>query len=172
MTACSSGQTVPDGPWADAIRDAQGRVTSEFQKEVFSDGVITREEYTEALDRYLSCMDDAGYTVALKPQGEYFTYVMNAALGIDAGDTLCRTGTVDEIELIYVDMLRDPLHRTGPEIFRDCLLAAGKIDPAITVAEVTEKFEAMIEGPTTLIDHDDPGVQECIWNPFGETFSS
>ena len=165
-SACSSEPSVPEGPWAESIRAAQGRLTSDFQKEAFADGVISREEYIEALDRWVSCMYDAGYTVALEPQDGYFIYSMNAAQGLDATDLACRVGTADEIEPIYVGMLQDPLNRTGPEATRDCLIAGGLLDPSVTVAEVTDGFGPIVEGTSTLVDNNDPDVTGCVGNPY------
>lgn len=148
------------------IRAAQGRLTSDFQKEAFADGVISREEYIEALDRWVSCMDDAGYTVALEPQDGYFTYSMNAAQGLDAADLACRVGTTYEIEPIYVGMLQDPLKRTSPEVIRDCLIAGGMLDPSVTVAEMTDGFDSIVKGTSTLVDNDDPDVAGCVRDPY------
>lgn len=167
-TACSNEPVVPEGPWADAIRDAQSWVASDFQKEVLSDGVISQEEYTEALDRWVTCMEDVGLTAGLLPEGDgTFSYSIASADGnIDRQNDTCRERTVDGIDSIYTGMLQDPANRTGPELLRDCLVAAGELDGSFTAIDMEEHLGPIVGGTSTIVDNKDPAVVDCVRNPF------
>ena len=167
-TSCSSAPTILEGPYADDIRAAQGRATSEFQKEAFADGVITREEYIESLDRWVACMADAGLAAGVVPAGDgTFSYTISHAGGnIDAENDACHAQSIGDIELIYTGMLRNPAKLTGPELLRDCLVAAGALDPSVTVDQVNEQLGAIIHAESTIVDNSDPAVADCALDPF------
>lgn len=168
IAACSTSPSVPEGPWADEIRDAQSWVTSDFQTEVLSDGVISQQEYTEALDRWVTCMEDVGLTAGLVAEGDgTFSYSIASADGnIDRQNDSCRETTVDGIEPIYTGMLLEPANRTGPEILRDCLVAAGKLDGSFTAIDVEEQLGPIVGGTSAIVDNEDPAVVDCVRSPF------
>lgn len=168
IAACSTAPSVPEGPWAEEIRTAQSSAKSDFQKKVLSDGVITQEEYIEALDRWVACMEDAGLTAGVVPEGDgTFSYSIASADGdIDRQNDTCREATVDGIDSIYIGMLQDPANRTGPELMRDCLVAAGKLDGSFTAIDMEEQLGPIIEGTSRIVDNMDPAVVDCVRNPF------
>ncbi len=56
VAACGGGQASFEGPYANDFQYYMDHATSDFEREVLSDGVITRAEYEEANQRYLTCM--------------------------------------------------------------------------------------------------------------------
>lgn len=161
-TACTPAPTVPEGPWAEDIRLAQAAASSDFEKEAFSDGVITRAEYVEGLDLYVACMADVGWEVGLLPQDDYFVYaVPGADASFDAPSDACMDQTIGDIEHIYVDMLQNPKNQPYWASVRDCL-ARGELDVPPSGDELDALAQGLTNGTTTS---DDPDITACVHNP-------
>ena len=160
--ACTAAPAVPEGPWADDIRLAQAAASSDFQKEAFADGVITRAEYVEGLDLYLACLADVGWDVSLLPQRDYFVFaVAGADASFDAASDACRDQTVGEVEQIYVDMLQNPKNQPYWANVRDCLVR-GELD----VPPGGDELDALAQGLTDgTITSDDPAITSCAHTP-------
>jgi hypothetical protein len=59
-TGCADGAEAE--PWRDELVDARSRATSDFEREVLSDGTIVRSEYDAAFSRVKQCLADNGVT--------------------------------------------------------------------------------------------------------------
>ena len=74
VVGCSSPVEKYDGPQAAAGQYALDHATSDFEREVLGDLMVTREEYVEAIDRYVKCISDNGSSVTPVDQRGLFVF--------------------------------------------------------------------------------------------------
>ncbi|HHW83334.1 MAG TPA: hypothetical protein GX743_05895, partial [Actinomycetales bacterium] len=70
VAGCSAVEE--ENPWADTIREWESRASSDFEREVLSDGEITEAEYREAVDRMITCARDQGVEVSVTESGYFY----------------------------------------------------------------------------------------------------
>lgn len=162
LTGCASDvEGVDWGPHAERYEELRHLVTSEFEREVLADGTITRGEYEEAVDRYVTCMGDAGFDVTTVDQGGYFVYEMASAPGLDEADERCKVGRTLVIANLYIEQLTNPENVDYDVLTVDCFLRAGLVDETYTA----EQFDADARAGSLPVDEDDPAFHRCMANP-------
>lgn len=125
VTGCSS-QNVTSSPYAEDFRQANDLATSDFERAILKDGKVSRSEYEEAMQRYVSCIRDGGASVTLKEQGGYYVYeVSDGTEHYDQISDGCTLGTTVLIEPLYVDVLTNPDKLDPDEALARCYVAAG-----------------------------------------------
>lgn len=73
---------------------------SEAQAAALADGVVTREEYLAGLDRYVTCMEASGWSVAVVDRAaELVEYSIEALSGDD--DARCYTAEFYELDMAW-----------------------------------------------------------------------
>ena len=148
--------TVPEGPYAEQIANAQAAVTSQFERDVLADAQVTREEYEEATQRFLACLEDQGVSIDIQDQAGYYIYAVPASDN-ERYEQLahgCATGTNALIEPLYTDMLRNPNNVDYDTLIAQCFVDAGLVDPPFT----RDDFQDLLEraGATSTQDMGDP----------------
>lgn len=159
----------PDDLWAADVAAAKNRASSDFERAVLGDGVITREEYAEAAQRFVDCMRSAGYqTVAVDDLGSgVFQYRTTQDPGAEEiSQTIqdgCSAGTRDVIEPLYTAMLVNPTRSDINELVLKCLQRKGLAPEGMTVTE----FAAIYwdDNAVTPWDKADDRVTLCTINP-------
>lgn len=154
LSACSSdGSGDKDSAriaaeWAAEVSKAKAAATSEFEKAAFADDKITPDEYEEAVQRYVKCMQDtmpakfADGVAAVKD--EFGIYVYNgpqtSAEESDSGnaayeraDEKCGVGTKALIEPLYVDRIMNPQRQSPDEQMLGCLKRHNVVDNSYTM---------------------------------------
>lgn len=171
MLACTSStvSTVPTGAWAAEVAAAQKQANGDFQRQVLSDGTISREEYVEAAQRYTSCMREHGYrTEAVDDlQSGVFQFRTTQELGAeDIDDAIrddCRATSLDVIEPLYTGMLTNPQKEDFDSMVLRCLQRKGIAPSELTLAEAKHYFwDASADPPW---DREDDRVVRCSMNP-------
>lgn len=160
---CGGNEQPAEGPWAAEIEEARQQATSDFERDILNDGEITRAEYDEAIDRYLSCMEDAGVRVGTEDMGGYYQYsVAGPSSDYDRHDPDCRRGTIQSIEPVYVAIVRNPNNEDLNELLVRCLKAKGLVPEDFTAQDLREEREA---GEVVSYDPEDPAAGDCRANP-------
>ena len=152
------------GPYSADIARAQKSATSDFERTALADGAVSREEYTEAVQRYVKCLTDRGFDMdALDSGYGFFTYRHVDQPGFDAAEPQCREGTVEFLEPLYTGMLINPARRAFPDLVAECLVRK-KLAPS---GYTGQRFEAdgKAEYRNAPYKPDDPQVQACLANP-------
>jgi hypothetical protein len=125
IMACTLTQVVgacsgpPANPYAQEFEIALDGSTTEFERTVLEDGVITRDEYQEAHELWLACMEqtfppDAGRVVTLVPnaQGLYGFRALGFSSGeeefYDSVADSCSIGTIESIAPLYASVTSNP----------------------------------------------------------------
>lgn len=170
VAACggADGPSVPDGPYRAQIIQAQQEATSDFQRQVLSDGKITKAEYDEAVHRYVKCFTDQGVDVtAYDNGGGYYQY------GVPSDENgkfqqlsdSCAKGTVALIEDLYIQMLTNPSGGDIDDAVAACLIRKHLVDNTFTGAELKQLQAADPRGKNLPYDQNDPDAMACETNP-------
>lgn len=160
LVSCATAAPDED-PYRLRYEEALRAATSDFERAVLGDGEITRAEYEEAVERYVSCMADAGIEVGLHEQGGYYTYSSAAAPGFDATHDRCAEGTTLLIAGLYVARLTNPGAEDYDELIVACLIRAGLVEADYTA----ERFTADATDQTLPFDDASAGFDGCMANP-------
>lgn len=73
-------------------------ISSQAQRDALADGVVTREEYVAGLDRYIACMEENGWSVAvIDREAEVIGYRIQAIAGMD--DAKCYAAEFYELDM-------------------------------------------------------------------------
>lgn len=150
-------------PYSDEVDAAARSATSAFEKQVLDDGAVTRAEYDEAVQLFVSCLADLGVEVATIETGGYYTYsVAGDATAYDANVDQCAEGTTAEIEPLYVATVTNPTDTDYWELTAQCLATAGVAPEGYTGEELQRDRESGIEA---VLDTSDPNYSRCMSNP-------
>lgn len=179
LSACAAAQPDPSptGPgWGEEIDGMTQQATSDFEREVLSDDVITREEYELAYQLFLGCVEetypsDGQISVGLIPNAQGFYQVGVSGFGNAEPDPVvdqvlweCEVGTTALIGGLYNSMTLNPLNRDWSELEIECLIRNGVVDSGYD----PEQLDLDIRGGSM----EDPGFSACIDDPRTETGSS
>ncbi|MFJ6678614.1 hypothetical protein ACIQLK_05720 [Microbacterium sp. NPDC091382] len=140
LVSCTGPQqNLATGPYADLIAQARDQATSQFERDVLADGEITRAEYEEAIQRFVTCVADEGATVKPQDQAGYYVYAIEGDVALyDKAADKCAPGTKALIEGLYVDMLTNPNNRDYDELIAECFVKAGLVAAPFTKSDLQE----------------------------------
>lgn len=147
-SACSEKVEVLDSPYRAEFDAALGRVTTDFERSVLGDGVITDAEYAEAQQRYVSCVEDQGYSLVVRasPNGDPI-YEFDTGLPPDdsfeearaaafAAYDECGLVTIREIEPLKRAIEANPQNVDREQAIIDCLVDAEVAPRGSTVEDL------------------------------------
>lgn len=135
VVGCSSPVEKYDGPQAAAGQYALDHATSDFEREVLGDLMVTREEYVEAIDRYVKCISDNGSSVTPVDQRGLFVFKISGDVpkyDSIAGD--CGEGTILQIADYYHRLVTNPENLDEAEVKADCVNRHGGTKDPISPA--------------------------------------
>ncbi len=172
LVGCTTGggtpeATVPDGPYKAQVLRAQQDATSDFERQVLSDGAISAAEYDEAVARYVRCFADQGVTVTPSDIGGYYQYgvAKDEAEKFRTLSESCAKGNTLIIEDLYIQMLTNP---SGGDIYdavAACLVRKGLASESLTGSELKQLQAADPRGANLPYDPEDPEARACEINP-------
>ncbi|MFW0774782.1 hypothetical protein ACLRGI_16610 [Paenarthrobacter nitroguajacolicus] len=172
LASCAEQETAAvDHGWAADIDAAKNRATSQFEKEVLSDGVVTRAEKEESMQRWISCMTDRGHTatVELDDNGNEVTVTTASIEGsaqVNADSTRCAEGTIKIIPGLYEAMQQNPENRDYDELYAECLVRHGVVEPPFSAKDFSDALKNSQSGQATpALNFDDPVLRRCLSAP-------
>lgn len=183
LGACSAAETPSDSPYASQFEQARSQSTTDFQREVLDDDVITDEEFREVRQHYIDCLADAGIRAEALADGSY--NMPDGITGSNAdADMACARKTVIPVEALYYAIRTNPGNEDFSALIVECLQKQGIVDDAFTKDDwdnFTSAFAAVAgDGsepapPTSELPSlpggarmDDPAVQACSSDPRGQ----
>ncbi|MGC4108258.1 MAG: hypothetical protein QM753_18210 [Thermomicrobiales bacterium] len=169
-----------DNPYAREFADARERATSDFERGVLADDLITHAEYAEAVDRFITCMHDAGFDVVAVPSPDvpgmwwYESRIPDVSMAstpateaylADQNEAFdrCSTGTTFQIESLYHAILTNPTNADPATLSVECMKLTGLAKDDYTTDDFTENFAQ--EGGTFPFEVADARFGSCINNP-------
>ncbi len=144
---------------------AKSDISSDFERQILADGVVSRAEYEEMFSRFSACMSAAGYTVNLTADtyGRY-TYSTEGKSGVSEADARCAKGTINPLAALYNDFAANP-SGDDPSILRvACLKRHGIVPDSYTVEQFTKE---MADPSSTVVTPGNPEVARCVTDPNG-----
>ena len=131
LGACSAAESSSDSPYAAQFEQARSQSTTDFQREVLSDEVITDEEFREVRQRYVDCLADAGIRAEALDDGSYNMPDGITGKNADA-DMACARETVIPMESLYYAIRTNPDNEDISALIVECLKKQGVVDDAFT----------------------------------------
>jgi hypothetical protein len=168
LLACSSASDDSDdgdSAYRTEILAAAKTASSAFEKDVLSDGDITRAEYVEAANRYMDCVREHGVDIDAVDEFGVNNYAASNMTGSNEKylDT-CTEGTIFIIEGIYSQMVKNPDNVDMKQLLVECFVNSGLADKGYTV----DDYVADTSGPNGSkfpFDDTDPRFSDCMLNP-------
>lgn len=163
-----------EGPWADRVAELDALATSDFERDVLADGVVSRAEYDEANQRLTTCMEDVGQLIELVEQGGYYVYGTASDAQALAALDQCQEGTTALVGGLFVDMYTNPDNIDDDEAVLACIKREGLVPEALTLEEYlagdgatrTDESGTTSQSPWRLpFAQDDPTYDACMVNP-------
>lgn len=151
--------TAPDtsipaeNPYRVEFEQALAASTSPFESGVLADGIITADEYGQAVARYLECVREAGYPMTTRPDPLMpfkFTYEVDSP-DIDFGALIddteaCAEGTTRRIEALYGAIIMNPDNLDWDEVTVECLRDEELVDDDFVADQIGELLESTDSG--------------------------
>lgn len=150
LSGCSSGQASAGGPYTGSIKAAAGQATSDFERQVLSDGAITRQEYEEAFQRYVNCGKQHGVDISLVDQGGWYISSMRTSPNSDQVDSACSQGTIALIGGLYEQTVRNPNKGDVDELEFQCLVKQGVAPRGYTLIQYKLDKKSEAESGSTI----------------------
>lgn len=157
---------TPNPYYAAEFATAKNQATTDFERKILDDDVITRAEFLEAKSLYYRCLRSYGLVVTPNdPQsdlggfsvgGTWDESVVNTALAE------CPAGTIDVIEPLYASMVKNPEKRHLNDLLAECLVAVGVVEPPFTGKDYARESQ---HSEFNLRVMDDPDGAKCEENP-------
>ena len=158
-----SGPPPTSDPYAEDLRQAKELATSDFERAALEDGKVMREEYEEAVQRYVACIRDGGGSVEPVDQSGYYVYENSGDIDhYDAISDGCSMGTNNLIEPLYVDILKNPEKLDSDEALARCYIAAGLVKAPFNAQDLRDLMTAAGANANSSGTPIDPVAQELV----------
>lgn len=126
--------------WAAWVKEPPMPDASAQQLAEIADGVVTRDEYLAAFNRYVGCLGAAGYDLSSVPlDAPILQYGIPDAAHDDGSDERCYVSQFQQVDMGW-QMANQDLSETT-EMLRECLIENG-ITPAEHRVDIDAQLEA------------------------------
>lgn len=174
MTGCSAED--PTDPYAADVAQMLSADLSEFEREVFADGEITRAEYEEAHQLWLLCMEEAfppggpqQVDLILGDDSLYQYRAMGFTIDDEAYyDTIadsCSEGTIDNTGPLYAAIARNPERKPFEELVVECLVRNNVVEANYTVDNFLADTSEASQGSVTEVYDTQTGETTLVTEP-------
>ena len=165
VSACSPAPAPSDTPYAAEFEQARAEATSDFERDVLSDSKIDRQEYDEAVQRYIDCLNSSGLSAVAEPQdGGLYQYAITYPDGADpiaaSAETDCLVGTKNIIEPLYATTIQNPGNEDPVKVLLACLVRHGVVDSSYSIADLKKELR---ESP--IFREGDEDAAKCLGDP-------
>lgn len=155
---------IPEGPWAAEFAAAAERAKSDFVRDALADGEVTDAEFAEARSRFVSCMSDAGFSVAFTVNQGNWSYGGSSAQAetqeFRAADRDCYDQWIGDIWNLYTSPRTDPDNEGWDTLVARCLVDRGLVPAGFTARAWLEFLTDTPEQPMECVTHED-GSEIC-----------
>lgn len=187
VVGCTEGPRAEVDPNRAAYEMAKDAATSDFEREVLADGEVTREEYEEAHQLWLECVQrvyppDGDPTAKLIAQDDgTYGYALHFEAEPDEGSLYdergneihqgvfdeCMVGTIAEIAAVYNDTVALAEVQSYSALAVECLRREGIVDDSYTEENYRADGAAASESASPGTNVDEHG--RPLWDVSEET---
>ncbi|MGL5829592.1 MAG: hypothetical protein ACRC0L_08500, partial [Angustibacter sp.] len=163
FAACSGRDDSADvsaGPYRAKILAAAKVTTSEFQRSILSDGVITEAEYEEAVGRTVACVADRGFTLGKKRGLGGYTYSIEGSPAADTAFTECAAKNSSSVEVLFNEQLVNPHRGDYYAILVECLKRKKEVPSSYTLEQFKREKDKQFNRAS--FDLERPGARSCF----------
>ena len=147
LAGCTAEKPVP-GPWSAEFDQGIQDATTDFERDVLADHVITHEEWSEARLRYARCVDDLGFRADLNPDGtsgvEFIGVPLDDEDALEAASKQadgCQVGTGAIIDPLYSMVAGNPTHEDINQLVVQCLIRHDRVSADYTLEQLNIDIE-------------------------------
>jgi hypothetical protein len=156
------------GPWAAEFADNWAHATTDFERDVLADGVISELEYAEMTERLDRCLGDAGVQFGGFADNGGYEFSFPESTGAEKANEITeeceKTSGEWTVNTLYSMISHNPENIDDSILMAECLIEAGVVSPGYTAAD----WDAEMENPTALTEPGGPPeVWECNDDPLG-----
>lgn len=180
LTTAHPASPTANLAYATAFADARAQATSDFERTVLADDIITQAEYDEAVQRFIACLHDTGRSADISaepdpliPGAIVYRGTVNANIPPEVRQRIlesCTDGTTKLIEPLSIAITVNPDNADFDELVLSCLhdheLVATDFDEAGLPAlrNAASKATSRVN-PSTVGTTLDDAVVTCLVNP-------
>ena len=164
--ATSSGLRPTGAYYTQILNQVKQQVTTDFERQVLTDDVITRAEYEEIFSKFSSCMKTAGFPIQLTADsyGRY-SYSTPATPGASEADARCSQGTINPLAALYNDFVINAGGDDPAILLLACLKRHGVVPADFSLEslkrDMSDPSNAKVASPAN------PEVAKCVTDPKG-----
>ena len=119
------------------ISEIRAMTTSDFEREVLADGMISDQEFQASRELFKTCMEGRGYGIGLGPIDNATTTIelKDPTMTVDLMDkdsAECSTGTTYFIEPTFSIIRENPDNEDTVQLLIDCLIRNELVSEAFT----------------------------------------
>jgi len=146
-------------PYESEFKQSLSVVSTDFERQILEDHVISDAEYAEARTRLQQCVEGQGFELELTPDGTVLTATDETQAAAEAAFEECEMTTVINIEALYWAVRTNPHKEDKDELSARCLREAGLVGPEFD----GQAFDETFADPP--FDRTDPRAATCINDP-------
>ncbi|RRD06001.1 hypothetical protein EII34_04775 [Arachnia propionica] len=170
LSAGCSGVSSTSTPYADDFRQARELASSDFERAVLEDDRITREEYEEAVQRFVECVRGKGVSITpVERHGSYIYESSGSMEHYDAAAEECEIGTTRLIEPLFSEVLTNPEKLTWEEAVARCYVTAGLVEAPFSGQDLVRLLEAAGGMQKIPVHMDDNGDVTHVDDPVDQS---
>lgn len=172
LPSTSSGSDTPvfSGPWAAEFSSMYTAATTDLERDILADEVITEAEVNEMRSVFTACLTDLGYSNIQFADDGGFTLVPPTGYTTDAEndmvDSCSKSSGEQTVGALYGWISRNPENQDENAIMVQCLIRKGAVDPAYTA----EEYEA--DGLAGVAGTDGPPIPYIVGEAKGNELLS
>ncbi len=160
-----------EGPWADVFAAEWEAATTDVERSVLADGVVSDQEYAEMTETFRDCLDDQGIDfTGFSADGSFETSVSPSRDPDEANEAVkscSRAAGEDSIGMLYSWVNRNPERLDDNTIVVRCLQDEGVVGAAYTAADYADDIDSE-EYPFVVDEQTGLGVVSlCESDPLG-----
>ncbi len=164
----AAGEQVPsfDGPFAGAFAAAYRDSTTDLQREVLEDGVLSGQEVAAVHDDYRGCVEARGFSeVTFYEDGRISVRLPTGVPESEASaiDEACMKSTLGSIDLLYTQVRINPDNEDMATLVAQCLVREGLAPTGFT----RDQFVQGSQTNSLPFDMNDPRFAQCNTDPLG-----
>ncbi|MDO5068182.1 MAG: hypothetical protein Q4D96_12950 [Propionibacteriaceae bacterium] len=165
-----SANSAASNPYADDFRQARELASSDFERAVLEDDRITREEYEEAVQRFVECVRGKGVSITPVERHGFYVYESSSSTErYDAATAECDIGTTRLVGPLFIGVLTNPEKLMWEEAVARCYVTAGLVEAPFSGQDLLNLLEAAGGMQKIPVHMDDNGDVTHVGDPVDES---
>ncbi|MDR1033298.1 MAG: hypothetical protein LBL41_00775 [Bifidobacteriaceae bacterium] len=174
LSACSTGESTDASasPYAEEFAGAREKATSDIQREILADDVITEAEIKEATSLFTDCLrsHDIRYSIG----ADYGVAIESATEDTASTNKYqieCQDSTVGEyLQSLYADTKYNPTKVEENALYATCLVRRGIVPDDFTAEDFKYYYDKSVVSSDVVVEFDEDGNMSGTITHEGKTY--